>query len=722
MQLCGRAAIVCVLTTAAAVVGRCETTPPTDALTPIAELRQRSIAEMQARPPVRIRGVVTWQAKRGMLIVQDQTSAIFCYVPEDTAADGPIEGRLDADLVPGTEVEIEGQGEWGGFGPRVRITQARPLGPAPLPEPRVVDPVPAAQGAHDVEFVRLQGVVLGWRAIKAEMELLLEAGGRPCSAFCTAAAAPADPQRLIDAVVTVDGVVFPRSNTRGECLEIYLVSVPPDGVRVVEPPPAKPFESPRVDLQSIARFTARQRPGRLVQTEGTVIHAVPGEAIFLQEGAGGIMAKTDSREPLSPGDRVAVAGFPDLSGPVAGLKHALVRRLASGPAPEPRAIAPAEIVAVNMRSHETRTIAEPGDFVGCLVRHPATLVEARPTEAGGELLLRAGEALVTARLRKADFASLAGIAAGSEVDVTGIVEPGWSREPQAIPDRIGLLVRSAADVRVLRPPSWWTPRRLLTTLAVVAGVLVAAVVWALTLRREVGVQARRLARAIERRREAAIEFRAAVAERNRLANNLHDTLLQGLAGAVLQLDACRYAIAGGRREAAEGQIEKSKRMVQHAANDLRNSVWALRVAPLEGRTLGESLEIVAGHLTVGDAPRIAVRAEGGLPPLPEFVSGNLLLVAQEAIRNAIHHAACERIDVEAAWNPRDRVVSLTVRDDGRGFDPAAAAGTDRGHFGLQVMRERIAGIGGSLVIDTAPGRGTTVTARCQVGAATPGSA
>jgi hypothetical protein len=126
MQLCGRAAIVCVLTTAAAVVGRCETTPPTDALTPIAELRQRSIAEMQARPPVRIRGVVTWQAKRGMLIVQDQTSAIFCYVPEDTAADGPIEGRLDADLVPGTEVEIEGQGEWGGFGPRVRITQARP--------------------------------------------------------------------------------------------------------------------------------------------------------------------------------------------------------------------------------------------------------------------------------------------------------------------------------------------------------------------------------------------------------------------------------------------------------------------------------------------------------------------------------------------------------------------------------------------------------------------
>jgi signal transduction histidine kinase len=693
-----------------------------DDLTPIAELRQRSIEEMQARPPVRIRGVVTWQAKHAMAIVQDETSAIFCLVAEDTAGDAPIEGGLDPALVPGTEVEIEGTGDWGGFGPRVRITKARPLGPALLPEPRIVDPVQAAQGAHDVEFVRLQGVVLGWRSHGPEVELILEAGGRPCSVFCTAAAAPADPQRLIDAVVTVDGVVFPRSNTRGECLEIYLVSVPPDGVRVVEPPPAQPFESPRVGLESIARFTARQRPGRIVQTEGTVIHAVPGEVIFLQDGAGGIVVKTDSREPLAAGDRVAVAGFPDLSAPVAGLKHALVRRLASGPAPTPRAITPAEIVAVNMQAHETRTIAEPGDFVGCLVRHPATLVEARPTEAGGELLLRAGEALVTGRLRRDEFRRLAMLAPGSELDVTGIVEPGWSREPQAIPDRINLLVRSAADVRLVRPPSWWTPRRLLTTLAVAAVALAAALTWAVTLRRQVGVQARRLARAIERRREAAIEFRAAVAERNRLANNLHDTLLQGLAGSVLQLDACRYAIATGRPEVAEGQIEKSKRMVQHAANDLRNSVWALRVAPLEGRTLGESLEIVAGHLATDDAPRIAVRTGGDLPPLPEFVSGNLLLVAQEAIRNAIHHAACERIDVAAAWNSRDRVVTLTVRDDGCGFDPEAAAGTDRGHFGLQVMRERIAGIGGSLVIDTAPGGGTTVTARCQVGAATPGSA
>lgn len=685
-----------------------------DDATPIVDLRRRSVQDMRARPPVRIRGVTTWQAKNAMLIVQDETSAIFCYLPAEDAADQPAEGGLDPAIRPGTEVEIDGTGDWGGFGPRVRITRARPLGPAPLPEPRLVDPVRAAQGAHDVEFVRLEGVVLGWRKIGAEGELLLEAGGRPCSVFCAPDVLPADPEKLVDAVVSADGVVFPRVNTRGECLEIYLTGVPKGGVRIVEPAATPPFESPRVGLESIARFTSRERPGRLVQTEGTVIHSVPGAAIYLQDGAGGIVVKTDSREPFAAGDRVAVAGFPDFSGPVAGLKHALVNRLGSGPAPAPRAIASAEIVATNMQSHKTRTIAKPGDFVGCLVRHAATLVEARDTATGGELLLRAGDALVTARLRPEDFAALAWIAPGSDLDVTGIVEPGWGRAPQAPPDRIGLLVRSAADVQLVRPPSWWTPRRLLTALAAVGGVLLAAVAWALALRHEVGVQARRLAGEIEQRREAAIEFRAALAERNRLANNLHDTLLQGLAGAVLQLDACRYALEDGRQDAAEGQLEKSKRMVQHAANDLRNSVWALRVAPLDGRTLGESLEILAGHLAVCETPRVVVHA-AGLPALPEFVSGNLLLVAQEAIRNAIHHAACGRVDVEAAWNPRDRVVSLTVRDDGHGFDPAAVAGTDRGHFGLQVMRERMAGIGGSLAIDTRPGGGTTVTARCGLG-------
>jgi signal transduction histidine kinase len=68
-----------------------------------------------------------------------------------------------------------------------------------------------------------------------------------------------------------------------------------------------------------------------------------------------------------------------------------------------------------------------------------------------------------------------------------------------------------------------------------------------------------------------------------------------------------------------------------------------------------------------------------------------------------------------AGDAAGREIVLTVRDDGRGFDPAAAAGTTQGHFGLQVMRERMEGIGGTLTIDAAPGRGTAVTASVSLG-------
>jgi signal transduction histidine kinase len=212
------------------------------------------------------------------------------------------------------------------------------------------------------------------------------------------------------------------------------------------------------------------------------------------------------------------------------------------------------------------------------------------------------------------------------------------------------------------------------------------------------------------RRDAAIEFDATLRERSRLAANLHDTLLQALAGSVLQIDLCRRSLAGRRVEAAGDQLDVAKRMVKHAADDLRNSVWALRTAPLAGRSLPDSLRAIVNQLG-GDAPgQLRLRLDGPSFPLPRFVAGNLLLVAQEAIRNAVHHAESETVHVRVESDAATGIVTLTVRDDGRGFDPAAAAGVAQGHFGLQVMRERMEGIGGTLAIESAAGRGTTITA------------
>ena len=676
---------------------------------PIADVKQLAPQELLSRSPIRIRGVVTWPSEseiaRTQLIVQDETAAIYCQrQPGDVS---PIEPAIE----PGLEVEVTGRGERGGFGPRLRIESVRVLGSGKMPEPRDVDLVRVMEGAHDIEFVRLTGVVMGSKPDGPAVRLLMEADGKPFTSRILSHHLPCNPAELVDAVVAVTGIAWPRSNMRGENMGLEVSCSSPGTFTLIEKPPTKPFDSPRMDIDSIARYASLKRPGRIIQTEGTLIHAIPGEAIYLQDGGSGITVRCDSTESFVPGDRLAVAGFPDRSGPIVGLKNAVVKKLAAGLPPAPVRITPEAILQANLAAWKSKTMLEEGDSIGCLVRFPATLVEARRTEIGGEMLLRAGERIVAAKLRESDLPKLSRLLPDSELDVTGIATPGWGQDlTKEPPDRIGLIVRSADDVVLVRSPSWWTSRRLLVALATVGGVLAAAVAWAVALRREVARQVARLAGEIEKRREAAIGFRAALAERNRLANNLHDTLLQGLAGSVLQLDSCRFALQGGHMEAAKGQIEKSKRMVQHAANDLRNSVWALRVAPLEGRTFGESLETMAAHVAVGDTPRITVHASATVRDLPEFVAGNLLLVAQEAIRNAVHHAESATVHVRVDRNAATGIVTLAVRDDGRGFDPAAAAGVAQGHFGLQVMRERMEGIGGTLAIESAAGRGTTITA------------
>ena len=684
--------------------------PPPENARPIADVKGLTPQEPLSRRPIRIRGVVTWpnesEIARRQFIVQDETAAIYC-LREPPAA----EAALDPLIEMGMEVEVAGTVERGGFGPRLRVESVRVLGPGKMPEPRDVDPVKAMEGAHDIELVQITGVVMGSKPDGPAVVLLMEAEGRAFTARFFPHQLPCDPADLVDAMVTVSGIAWPRSNMRGDNMGLDVSCHSADRLQIVEPPPAKPFDSPRMGIESIARYASLKRPGRIIQTEGTLIHAVPGEALYLQDGSSGIAVQSDSKETFAPGDRVAVAGFPDRSGPVVGLKNALVKKVAAGPPPAPLSITPEAILEANLAAWKSRTMLEDGDSIGCLVRFPATLVETRRTEVGGEMLLRAGDRIVAAKLRQGDLPKLARLLPDSELDVTGITTAGWgqdlSKEP---PERIGLIVRSADDIVLVRPPSWWTPRRLLAALAAVGLVLAGSIAWAVALRREVARQVARLAGEIEKRREAAIGFRAALAERSRLANNLHDTLLQGLAGAVLQIDSCRFALQGGRADAATSQLEKSKRMVQHAANDLRNSVWALRVAPLEGRTFGESLETMAAHVAIGDTPRIVVHASDQVHDLPEFVAGNLLLVAQEAIRNAVHHAESATVDVRVESDAATGIVTLTVRDDGRGFNPAAAAGTTQGHFGLQVMRERMEGMGGRLEIESSPGRGTAITA------------
>ena len=364
-------------------------------------------------------------------------------------------------------------------------------------------------------------------------------------------------------------------------------------------------------------------------------------------------------------------------------------------------------------------VALPGNYDGCLVRFDARVVEKKTTASGiAQWVLSTGESTLSAVLEDQDAARLSRIVPGADVRVTGVLQIDWVDDPTAariasVDDpslgRMTLLLRSADDFEILRLPSWWTPQRLATLLAGLAAVLAAVLVWAWILRWRVAATTVKLADEMASRRNAAVEFQATIRERNRLAANLHDTLLQTLRGIDYQIGACR-AIGDHPQANSWEHLEVAKRMVNHAAEELRSSVWALRTAPMSNVSFAESLRAIVRQKGHGHAEHIDVQIVGEPFVLPQFVAGNLLLVAQEAIHNALEHADAGQIDVEAVFDSASGAVTLRVADDGAGFEPGSEAGPEQGHFGLSGMRERVERLGGTFSVESSPGSGTCVRA------------
>jgi two-component system NarL family sensor kinase len=194
----------------------------------------------------------------------------------------------------------------------------------------------------------------------------------------------------------------------------------------------------------------------------------------------------------------------------------------------------------------------------------------------------------------------------------------------------------------------------------------------------------------------------AVEERNRLAREIHDTLAQGLTAVSLQLESADALLE------AEADPARIRQMVQQAlaltrANleEARRSVLDLRAAPLAGRTLVEALVLLAEETPLP----VDLLVTGGNQPLPSRVETGLYRIAQEAINNTCHHARASQIVVKLVVTPQ--TVTLTVEDDGRGFDLETITSN---RFGLVGLNERVKLLNGRFHIESSPGQGTRVEA------------
>ncbi|HEX9116555.1 MAG TPA: GAF domain-containing sensor histidine kinase [Anaerolineae bacterium] len=200
----------------------------------------------------------------------------------------------------------------------------------------------------------------------------------------------------------------------------------------------------------------------------------------------------------------------------------------------------------------------------------------------------------------------------------------------------------------------------------------------------------------------------AVEERNRLAREIHDTLAQGLTGIVLQLEAAD-ALLEAETTPSRAQVAVAEALALARSNleEARRSMYDLRTAPLEGRTLDAALADLAAEQAAAGGLAIEFSARGAGLPLPLRLEAGLYRIAQEALANVIRHAHARHATVTLAVEPER--VRLAVTDDGRGFDPARLnEGGPRGHYGLLGLRERARLLGGTLTLQSSPGRGAHV--------------
>jgi signal transduction histidine kinase len=208
-----------------------------------------------------------------------------------------------------------------------------------------------------------------------------------------------------------------------------------------------------------------------------------------------------------------------------------------------------------------------------------------------------------------------------------------------------------------------------------------------------------MARLGERAREAAI-----LAERNRIARDIHDTLAQGFTGVVVNLEAASRTLKKDNVGLALEHIEHARGLAQSCLDEARLSVKALRPDVLQHATLVDAVQAqVARMQASGGLARVSIL---GTPvPAPREAEGELLRIVQESITNVLKHAHAQHVEVTLAYT--GDALTVSIADDGVGFDPDA----HHEGFGLLGMHERAQRIGGELQVDSADGGGARLTVR-----------
>ncbi len=206
-------------------------------------------------------------------------------------------------------------------------------------------------------------------------------------------------------------------------------------------------------------------------------------------------------------------------------------------------------------------------------------------------------------------------------------------------------------------------------------------------------------------RQVETQFNAVLAERNRIAREIHDTLAQGFVAVSLQLELLGRKLDNAP-DGVKDLIRQTRELVQSSLNEARRSIWQLRSEGSEANDFRARLSKMASEMTQRSGLKVQFQVLGTYRALPENIEAELLKIGQEAVTNVVRHAQANAVKIDLAYDRKK--VRMTIADDGRGFEGAANSSGPEGHFGLRGMRERAAQIGAQLNVKSRPGEGTEI--------------
>jgi signal transduction histidine kinase len=653
---------------------------PAIVLTNAEQILNLTVAQAAQALPVRLQGVVVdeSQPRERALILADQSASVYLSAATNIFAPYHRKDRL----------EIFGVTSPGEFAPCVLVNEAWKLGGGTIPEARPVTYQQLITGALDAQYVEITGVVRQcWPAAPDEdtWRIVLAADG---GTIPVRLPVPQDPQIDADAEVTIQAVCLYQFNQKRQALSPVLQVPRGVSVRVNKLSPADPFAVPVRSSVSLLQYSRELPYGHRIHVRGVVTRSQPGSLVWIRDESSGLRIQIRQTDDLQPGDEIDALGFPAYGSSTPGLEDAIYRKIRA-------ATPPAPLMLTNP--------PDAYDHQDDLVSMEARLADIEPEQDGIVLTLEQNNTFFKAILKLPLHPNIQpGWQPDSLVRVAGICVVTYddARPVMGIwhPQSFQILLRSAADLTIIKSPPWWTASHVIILLGLLTGgsLLVTGAVM-LVARRRLNEQA-------HRRAMAEAEFSAILSERNRLAREIHDTLAQGLTATSVQLQLVKIH-ASGASNSASHHIELAQQMVRDSLEEARNSIWNMRPQVLETGDLVNALKNILKQLSVGIVSDSQFEVVGRERRLPAIIENNVLRLGQEAIANAVNHAQAKQIKVTLEFG--EKHFSLSVADDGRGFDPANPPPSEGG-FGLVGMKERAKELNGKLKVRSAPNQGTEI--------------